>query len=298
MHDALRRQAETNAALATAVASTAIMEEFDGAFVVVTDHLGEQQRYRWAGTVVPAPGDAVQVIVQDGQHIVTGRTMPTPSQGKVLSVSGQTVRVEVAVGPSPIEAAYTYANPRAGDVVALAHGYDGYLASGVTSAPTPPPPPKPPADTETKTTKKQVFRARIAGNWRNGDWGSGRPIVSDYRVAAWHYGDILGKTLPDDGEILRCRMYLPTTQVLYPNAPIVQALAAPPPSQAGAGPTGVLPARQGWVDIPRQVAEQLRAGNRGIRLSVNSSNGGGTHDMYKPLSEDPLSGALEITWRS
>lgn len=298
MHDATQRLIQGLGDVQSSATETATFVRFDGPLCVVIDALGVEQAWRWAGTVIPAPGDSVQVQNSGGRHVVLGRTLPTPTQGTVTAVSSTTVMVEVAVGESPIEAAVLYANPQVGDKVALTYGHEGYLASGKPSyVPPPPPPPQPPPPAAPTTTKK-TFRARIAGNWRNGDWGSGRPAVSDYRVAAWHYGDILGKTLPDDAEIVRCRMYLPTTQVLYPNAPIVQALASPPPSQAGTGPTGVLPARQGWVDIPRAVAEQLRAGNRGIRLSVNSANGGGTHDMYKPLSEDPMSGALEITWRS
>lgn len=298
MLDAVKAQTLAIAGQASADASVATFVRFEGPMCIVIDGLGVEQSYRWAGMIVPAPGDSVQLQVLNGAHVVVGRTLPTPTQGRVAAVASGEVQVNVDIGPSPITAQPLYSNPAVGDVVALIYGGEGFLALGKSSPKPAPPPPSPSDPAPAPTTTKRVFRARVAGNWRNGDWGSGRPIVSDYRVAAWHYGDILGKTLPDDAEIVRCRMYLPTTQVLYPNAPIVQALASPPPSQAGAGPTGVLPARQGWVDIPRQVAEQLRAGNRGIRLSVNSANGGGTHDMYKPLSEDPMSGALEITWRS
>lgn len=287
MHEAIKRQAETNAALAGVAASTATLLAFEGAYAVVEDYLGEVQRYRWAGTIVPAPGDAVQVLMQNGQHIVTGRTVPTPSQGTVLAVNGSKVSVEVSVGPSPIEAAYIYANPQVGNKVALIHGFDGYLAQGITSAPSTGAPSVPESSTPAAGTRKQVFKARVAGNWRDGQWYDGRPIVSDYRVAAWHYGTVLGSTLPDTATILAARIYLPVTQVQWDNAPIVQALASPPPASTGVGSTGVLPARQGWVDLQISVAEQLRTGNRGIRLSVNSANNGGTHDMYKTLAEDP-----------
>lgn len=297
MHEATRRAAAVAASIPTAGTSSATMIRFDGAMCIVRDHLGVEQSYRWAGTIVPAPGDSVQVQVIDGVHLVTGRTMPTPSQGTVEAVSGTSLLVSVAVGPSPIEAAFTYASPAVGDVVALTHGFEGFLATGKSSFT--PLPVEVEVDTpDTTTSGRQTFRATVAGNWQHGEWGSGRPIVSETRTAGFGYGPSLAATIPDDAEITAARIYLPTEQVMYPLAPGIQALAGEPPAIAGTGPMVALAARSGWVRFDPAVAQQLIAARRGIKLVRREHPTDGTWDIYKALSADPMSGALDLTWKA
>lgn len=297
MHDATKNLIAATSDIPSSATETATFVRFDGAMCVVTDGLGAEQSYRWAGTVIPAPGDSVQVQNSGGKHVVLGRASPTPTQGTVKAVSSTTLSIEVAVGPSPIEAAFTYPNPAVGDKVALSYGFEGFLATGKTSF-TPPPKETPPPPQPSPTTFKKTFRARQAGNWFQGDWGAGRPIVSDGRNGAYHYGTLIGTTLPDDAEILGGRIYLPTEQVKFSLAPGIQATAAPPPASDGVGPSGVLSARSGWVEVDVGILEQLRVGNRGIKLFRRPDPVNGTWDIYKALASDPMSGALEITWRS
>lgn len=297
MHEATKSLIAATSDVPSSATETATFVRFDGPMCVVTDGLGVEQSYRWAGTVIPAPGDSVQVQNSGGKHVVLGRTLPTPTQGTVKAVSATTLVIDVAVGPSPIEAAFTYPNPAIGDKVALTYGFEGFLATGRTSFSPPPPPPSPPPPAVTQTYR-HVFRALQAGNWFHGRWEDGRPIVSDGRNGGYHYGTVLGATLPDAAEIVAGRIYLPTEQVLFPLAPGIQALDAPPPVSDGVGPAGVLGARSGWVDIDRGILEQLRIGNRGIKLYRRPDPVNGTWDIYKSLASDPMSGALEITWRA
>ena len=297
MHDSVRAQvAQTIPAVST---ETATFIRFDGAMCVVRDALGVEQSWRWAGTVIPAPGDSVQIQSTDGQHVVLGRTLPTPTQGTVAAVSATALTINVVVGPSPITAAFMGAPPAVGDVVALSYGYEGFIAMGRASYTPPkvevPTEPAPPA----VKSHTKLFRATVMGNWYRGSWGSGRGIVSDGRNTGIHYGPVLGATLPDDAEIVSGRIYLPTDQVRYPLAPGIQALAAAPPAADGVGASGILAARSGWVGVQIGILEQLRVGNRGLRIfRRDDGSGNGTHDIYKSLAADPMSGALEITWRS
>lgn len=297
MHDAIESQLRHEASVPTASSLTGTLIDFDGAWCLVRDPLGVEQRWRWGGTVIPAPGDAVQVLVQDGVHVVTGRASPTPTQGTVTAVSSTVLEVAVLVGPSPIQAAFTYASPQPGDIVALSHGYEGFLATGKSSfTPTKQevevtrPTPKPSSETQT-------FRAKQAGTWHVGSWITSMVRVSDSNVAGFHYGSALGSTLPDDAVILSGQIYLPATQNRWAKAPRIQAFNGPAPSSGGVGDAVELPARKGWVDVPKSVLEQLRTGNRGLKLLRTAVSSEGTDDIYKTLNSDPMSGALRLTWR-
>lgn len=279
----------------TASSAAATMIRFDGAMCVVRDHLGVEQTWRWAGTTVPAPGDPVQVVVQDGVHLVTGKATPTPTQGTVTAVSGTALQVAVAVGPTPITAAYTYASPAVGHIVALSYGYEGFIATGRSSY-TPAPVEVDTDKGETETVGRQTFRASVAGRWWNGDWYSDRPEVGSTTQAGFHYGPSLGATLPDTAQITLARIYLPAVIERFA-PPLVQALDSPPPASAGVGPQVQLAAQNGWIDLPTAVAEQLRTGNRGIRLS-EMTGAMGTWTTWKSLSQDPMSGALDLAWKA
>lgn len=297
MHDAIDRQLRTETAIPTSSSITGTLIDFDGAWCLVRDPLGVEQSWRWGGTVIPAPGDAVQVLVQDGVHVVTGRASPTPTQGTVTAVSSTVLEVEVNVGPSPIQAAFTYASPQPGDIVALSHGYEGFLATGKSSF-TPAPDEveviKPPSSASSET---QTFRAKQAGTWHNGAWITSMVRVSDSNIAGFHYGTALGSTLPDDAVIMSGQIYLPATQNRWAKAPRIQAFNGPAPSSTGVGDAIELPARKGWVDVPISVLEQLRAGTRGLKLLRTAVSSEGTDDIYKTLNQDPMSGALRLTWR-
>lgn len=271
------------------------MVRFDGAMCVIRDGLGVEQTARWSGSVIPRPGDSVQVVVQDGTHLVTGRTVPTPTQGKVLAISGTSLQIQVSVGPSPIEAAFTYASPAVGDIVALSYGFEGFIATGRSSYT----PPQTPIGSDPGSGAGEQhpapFLARIAGNWQAGSWGDGRPQVSDSRVAGWWYGPELGATLPDGATITLARIYLPATQTMYA-PPVAQAFDGPPPYSAGVGAQVQLGGHDGWQSLPIPVAEQLRTGSRGVKLTRPGGDTG-TWDIYQALSTDPMSGALDIAWR-
>lgn len=288
--------AEAVSRLPTVTAETATFVRFDGAMCVVMDNLGVEQAWAWSGQWPPQPGDAVRVEQRAGRHIVTGTVLPKPTRGTVKAVSSTTL--VVTADGTDYEVLFnrsSYTSPAVGHIVQLVWGVEGGIATGILSVVPPPPPPPLPVEAA-PTTGRQTFRAVVAGQWRDGDWTAGTPEVSITRTAGWHYGPSLAATLPDAAQITLARIYLPAVIERFA-PPLVQAFDGPPPSSAGVGPQIQLGAQNGWIDLPVGVAEQLRAGNRGIRL-LEMTGATGTWTTWKSLSQDPMSGALDLAWKA
>lgn len=273
-----------------------VFQRVDGARAVVAIR-GYEVAIPIAGAV-PAPGDAVQVEMRNGEYVMTGPTKPRPTRGRITATGTPRVTVRGSDGVSyslPFMSSYT---PAVNDDVAVEWSFEGGLVKGRVST-TPAPPNAPPPPSSSQTFHPAPFLASAAGYHvlSNGSYNGN--FVPNYGIgqssAAW-YGAAVADSIPDGATITLARIYLAVTQSQYAG-PVLQVIdGTGPQARVAVGPTWPISRRSGWADIPAGVGDLLKVAGRGISL-LNDTGGSGS-DRYQPLSRDPMSFALDLAWQT
>lgn len=266
----------------TALVGQLVSADTNGFFVDVG---GGRIPVRWATDYLPAINDPVNVWFVDGTPYVVGPTLPTATQGTVVSVAAGLVTVTTTFGTITIPY-NTALTPTAGQILHLTGKYADSVMSTSPAGPT-----APPAPVTGVTTHTDTFPALDAASW-NGSWSSSRLWASNtYLGAAW-YGSKIRDTIPATASIRQVQVYVSPVQI-QGNSPVF-ALHADLSRPAGApslsSPT-TIPVTPGWVTLPNTFGDALKSG--GGMAGVGLDHGG--YNILHSLAEDSLSFALKIT---
>lgn len=268
----------------------------------------------WPAGYIPTVGDAVRVLMVDGQGQVLGPVIDAqrPGQGTVSGApSGGTVPVDTAT--STLQARYTGTAPNLGDLVFLDWQMTvPRVMPGVASVvPEPEAPdgsstPAPPPSQQSGTLS---VPALDSGTWSSlGAWDSyyGTHLTQGSYSGrtysgAWFYGaapqQAAGRTVTGT----RIRLGARRRMGSY-NAPLTVLLwLHSSPTRPGgdvariAGPFGVSLAPNagaGTYPIPTDWGQHLADHGGGIAIA------GGTYGGITGVGEDPASGQVQIDWRA
>jgi hypothetical protein len=287
--DYASRMAQQLAQIKPVRSKTATFVGFEGSLAVV--NTGETTiRVPFTGQTLPPPGYAVQLEVRDGQVTVTGSAVPLPDTGVILA-TGEYLATVDANGIDyelPYQSAYL---PIVGDQVEITWTRDtGVIQGKVTAFPVATAPPVA-APVTGGSFHPAPFTAVDSGSYGS-RWFTGDVYASDSNTGAFFYGSKVRDSIPDNAAITGARIYLNPRQSSGA-APILRAHTSAtkpggPVTFTGAG--YALPARSGWVNIPTSMVDFLKANNGGIGFEH------GGYSIFRGVSSDGLSGALDISW--
>lgn len=283
-----------------------------GEFAVNVD--GAAPPAYWPAGYIPTLGDAVRVLMVDGQAQVLGPVIDgqRPGEGTVSGApSGGVIPVDTVSGT--VRARYTGTAPGIGDVVFL----DWQMTTprvlpGIAStAPTPAeilepdaPPPPPPSQGGTLSVT-----ALDSGTWSSrGVWDSyyGTHLTQGSYggrsySGAWFYGDAPGQIQGRNVTALRLRLGGRRRMGSY-NAPLnLQIRMHNSRTRPGgevahiAGPHVVTLAPNAgpqWVALDPAWGQYIADNGGGISIA------GGTYGGVTGIGEDPASGQLQLDWRA
>ncbi|QUW18900.1 hypothetical protein [Agrococcus sp. Marseille-Q4369] len=278
-------------------ALTGIYRRMQGAFAVVTVQ-GADVTLPFAGTVQPVPGAVVNIELRDSGYLVLGPVKSPPTRGRITATGTPFVTV-LAGGESfelPYMAAYT---PAVDDDVAIDWSEAGGLVRGKVSTTPVAAPVSPVFEALPGHYHPSPFLATAAGYHR---LSGGAPNLSwfpNYGIgqasAAW-YGSTVADSIPDGATIVSARLFLSvrSSQLGGPKLQVIEG--AGPQARVQVGGDFPLPARTGWVPIPLEVIDLLKVAPRGLS-TIGATVPSGS-DIYKKLTDDPMSFALDIEWRS
>jgi len=235
----------------------------------------------------PGLNDPVWVTVVDGVAFLLGPTAPPASDGTVVSVASGIATISTDIGT--VEATYNSGvTLTAGqEVKLLAHG--GYHVVGVKStSPTAPTVPDGPGGGGGRKTV--TFTAIDSGSyqaywWNNDVWSSAS------NKGLWFYGNKIRDTIPDSAVIVRAQIYLPPPIRLTGARPFgVHGYATKPPGAPTISSTSTLPGTSGWVDIPTNLIDHLKANTGGLGFDIGGWN------IWPGVQRDGQSGAIRVTY--
>lgn len=267
----------------------------------------------WPAGYIPTAGDAVRVLLVDGQAQVLGPVIDgqRPGEGTVSGgASAGLVPVDTTSGT--VHARYTGTAPGIGDAVFLDWQMTTprVLAGVATAVPDPTPGggPDQPAPPPPSAAGVHHVAALDSGTWSSrGVWDSyygshltqGSYSGRSY-TGAWFYGaapqQIAGRTVTRFQIRLGARRHMGS----YNSALSLNLYLHSSGSRPGgdvtriAGPhTVVLPPGAGpmWVDLPTSWGQGLSTGLGGIGI------GGGSYGGVTGVGGDPASGQLAFDWR-
>ena len=275
---------------------TGIFRRMEGAFAVVTLQ-GTDVSIPFAGTVQPTPDAVVNVELRDGSgYLMLGPVKSPPTRGRVTVTGTTTVTVvgsDEVTYEMPFMSAYT---PAVNDDVAIDWSEAGGLVRGKVST-TPVPEAVPGFAVPETAYHPSPFLASAAGYHR---LGSGQLILTwfpnygtDRASAAW-YGSTVADSIPDGAVIVSARLYLSTRSQSYGGPKLAVIEGAGPQARAVVGEFD-LGHRAGWGDIPPEVVDLLKVAPRGLSTVGATDPSGG--DVYNKITDDPMSFALDISWR-
>lgn len=268
----------------------------------------------WPAGYIPTSGDAVRVLLVDGQAMVLGPVIggQRPGQGTVSgAASSGTVPVDTVAGT--LAARYTGTAPSIGDEVFLdwQMSTPRLLPGVASSVPTPPDPVEPDAPAPPPPTQGGMLSvtALDSATWSSaGAWDSyyGTAVVQGSYSGrsysgAWFYGDQARQLAGRTFDALRIRLGARRHMGNY-NSPLdLQLWLHGNPGRPGGdvsrldGPFAVTLAPGAgaqWVAIPAAWAHHMANNGGGIGVT------GGSYGGVTGIGEDPASGQLQIDWRA
>lgn len=283
----------------------------------------------FAGAVQPSPGDSVQIEMRNGTYSMLGPTQLKPTRGVILKASApsdpdprktpigddppeeefdeygnpitpalppDTARCVVRAGASefwlPFMQSYT---PAVNDVVAIQWGEAGGLVTGtVSTMPKPAPPSEDRPSIEPPTVggfRPAPFTASASGTYQSGAWTSDNVMSSDSGRGVFLYGSSVADTIPDTATISFVRLWLSEESFFGDPAQLrLHSLSSLAGAPAWVGEPWPLAPAPGWQQIPNRFADWLKANPGGLGF-----DGGGFH-IFKSVTTDPMSGALDIAY--
>lgn len=306
MRSAEQRLVDQIAAVPKSSSFVGTFRTMNGVLAVVQAYEGELQ-IPFVGTVQPSPGDSVQVEMRNGSYAMIGPTRPKPARGSVTAVSAptppdeeggalpdDTARVLVLAGD--VEYALPYVTgyePAVADIVAIQWGFEGGLVTGAVSM-IPPVPIVPPVSQGSQSYHPAPFTATGSNSFQGGSWNkAGRVWSSDTAKGVWLYGSKIADTIPDSAVIEYVRLYLSPDQIqgdpanlrLHSNT----SFSGGPAWQGSSWPLAPV---AGWNQIPNSFVDWLKANPGGLGFDS------GGYSIFRSITADPMSGALDITYRA
>ncbi|WP_087507934.1 hypothetical protein [Cellulomonas iranensis] len=269
----------------------------------------------WPAGYIPTAGDAVRVLVVDGEASVLGPVIggQRPEGGTVAGAAAAGV-VPVDTVAGTVQARYTGDAPQIGSVVFLDWQMTtARILPGVVS-PLPPPTtpgagPGEPAGPPPSSSGTLTVTALDSGTWSSrGVWDSyyGTHLTQGSYggrtyAGAWFYGAAPQQAAGRTVTAIRLRLGARRRMGSY-NAPLVLQLyrhtsATRPGGDVArvAGPHTITLAPSAgaqWVDLPVAFGQALADTGGGIAIA------GGTYGGITGIGEDPASGQLQIDWRT
>lgn len=264
----------------------------------------------WPAGYIPTVGDAVRVLVVNGEMSVLGpvATGPRPFMGTVSgAASGGFVPVDTVSGT--IEARYTGTAPSLGTAVFLdwqattPRVLPGAAATSSAPTPDPTPPPRPP----TQQSGTLTVTATGSGSWQvGGDWAYQGTSVIQYRYGgarenrgAWFYGSrptqLRGRTVTALRIRLGARLRVGSYNSALPLHVYLTANANRPGGDVNriSGPADITLAPNagaGWHSLPTSFGQALVDNGGGIGVT------GSPYMGVNGVGADPASGQLQLDW--
>ncbi len=247
----------------------------------------------FVGLYLPPRGMAVQMELRNNQWVVTGPANPLPGEGIVTAAT--TPRATVSAWGRTYslrhETSYT---PTLSDRVAIAWYADGDgVITGKLSAASNNTPPAEAGPATPQRFHPEPFTAIDSGTWRAGSGWWTRTVRANVDDGAWFYGSKIKDTIPDSATIVAARIFIPVQDIVINYRGLLRRHIHP--TKPGGAPTftgatkDVQPVT-GWVDVPLDWIDALKAGDGGLGFD------GGGQWVCKGTDTDALSGALDIEY--
>lgn len=248
----------------------------------------------WGTGYIPIVGETVQVLTVDDRHLLFP-AKALPGTGTVLTASGSQVNVETVAGTYSLP--YVGTAPTSGDIVGISWSEQPFVIGKLST--TPPPPEPIPDPGETATVRSAVFRAIDAGSANTGstNWWQPQPWASNTTIGAWFYGNQIKDTIPATATLVSMDFYA-SWQSRFGAPPRwgLHGFVSKTGAAASVDGAGEWSPAAGWNPIPwaEDWFNALKPG--GVYYGIGLNHGG--WNRFSSLTEDSMSGALRIAWRS